>query len=79
MSTARKQRRRHGRNALILCAAVGHTGNVPIPAGTTTGDCSQCKRPVWVSAEARALTRANGLVPVFVCSHCAPIPGVTRR
>jgi hypothetical protein len=79
-TTRRRQRRRRpSRTALILCAAVGHTGNAPIPPGTTTGDCSRCKRPVWVSPEARALARLNRLTPVFACSRCTPVPGVTAR
>jgi hypothetical protein len=78
-TTARRQRRRRRDKALILCSAIGDTGNAPIPPGYGTDDCSQCRRPVWVSPEARALVRLTGVTPVFACSRCTPLPGVTPR
>ncbi len=73
MSAARKLRRRPA--SLVLCARVGETGNVPIPPGTLTADCSVCHAAVWVSAAVRELARATGTTPHYVCSGCMPVRG----
>jgi hypothetical protein len=71
MSAAR-QCRRQRHKALILCARVGHTGNLPIPSGYQTGDCSERGSAVWVSPHSLAAARASGHAPGFLCNVCVP-------
>jgi hypothetical protein len=64
-----------GDKALILCARVGQV--TQIPPGALTGDCEDCGHAVWVSAESLEVTRATGLIPLYLCNSCVPIPGLT--
>jgi hypothetical protein len=57
-----------GRPILLICTPIGSAEHVE--PGTPTGDCSDCRRPVWVLREALDLARRDGRRPTYLCGRC---------